>query len=299
MLELLKKFFEKKPKIEKIDLTKRFDLIGRIGQGTMSKVWRARDVMTGRVVALKVLDKEKTEKLERRFTGLKKPTEGEVALDLDHRNIVHTIEIGWTLNREQFLVMEFIEGSGLSYYIDTQDEIMQSHRLNFAIELGDALEYFHGKNWIHRDVCPRNVIITPDHHVKLIDFGLVVPNQPEFKKPGNRTGTANYMAPELIKRKPTDERIDIYSYAVTCYEMWTKRLPWPKKDSIDAAVQHINSLPGPISDHEPGIDPEVAETIMKGLEREPEERWHHAREMTNRFRAVAKRLNLAPIPPRT
>jgi eukaryotic-like serine/threonine-protein kinase len=298
MMEILKKLFEKKPKVTKIDLTKRFDLISPVGQGSMSKVWRARDVMTGRQVALKVLDKVKTEKLEQRFKGLRKPIEGEIAIGLKHPNIVQTIEHGWTLEREQFLVMEFIEGSGLSYFIDAQDEIMQTHGLNFTIELGDAIEYFHGQGWIHRDICPRNVIITQDHHVKLIDFGLVVPNQPEFKRPGNRTGSANYMAPELIKRRPTDERIDLYSYAVTCYEMWTKRLPWPKTDSIDAAVQHINNPPDPIRNHAPELDPEIAETIMKGLAREPDERWKSAREMTQRFRAAAQRLNLAPIPPR-
>lgn len=300
MLKFLKSLLERKPRIEKVDITKRFDLIGRVGQGSMSKVWRARDVMTGRMVALKVLDKEKTDKFNARFTGLNKPLESEIAIQLQHPNIVRAIEIGYTMDSEEFIVMEFIEGSSLSYYVETQNETMQRHRMDFMIELGDAIDYFHQQNWIHRDICPRNVLITTDFHVKLIDFGLCVPNTPEFRKPGNRTGTANYMAPELIKRKPTDQRIDVFSYAVTCYEMWCKRLPWPEEGgSLEAVIQHINNPPDQLSQHYPDIDPQIEETIMKGLAREPADRWSTVREMTNVFRKAASRLNGAPSPPQS
>jgi serine/threonine protein kinase len=299
MLKFLKSLLERKPRIEKVDITKRFDLIGRVGQGSMSKVWRSRDVMTGRMVAVKVLDKEKTDKLNARFVGLDKPSESEIAVQLQHPNIVRTIEIGHTLEGEEFIVMEFIEGSSLSYYVETQNDSMQRHRVNWMIELGDAIEYFHAQNWIHRDICPRNVLITNDHHVKLIDFGLVVPNTPEFRKPGNRTGTANYMAPELIKRQPTDQRIDIFSYAVTCYEMWCKKLPWPEGSSLEAVIQHINNPPDPLSEHVPEIDSQIEEAIMKGLARTPDERWSSVREMTKVFRQAASRVSDVASPPRS
>ena len=102
------KLFGKKNSHQKTDINKRFNLIGRVGQGSMSKVWRATDLQTGRSVALKVLDKEKTTKFEARFQGLHKPSEGEVALSLNHPNIVKTYEFGWTLEDEMFLVMEEI-----------------------------------------------------------------------------------------------------------------------------------------------------------------------------------------------
>lgn len=297
MLKFLKSLIERRPRIEKVDITKRFDLIGRVGQGSMSKVWRAKDVMTGRMVAVKVLDKEKTDKYNARFAGLEKPLESEIAVQLQHPNIVRTIEIGYTMQREEFLVMEFVEGSSLSYYVETQNETMQRFRVNFMIELGDALEYFHSQNWIHRDICPRNILITTDHHVKLIDFGLCVPNTPEFRKPGNRTGSANYMAPELIKRQPTDQRIDIFSYAVTCYEMWCKKLPWPEGSSLDAVIQHINNPPDPFEHHCPDADPQIAEAIMKGLARDPRDRWSTIREMSNQFRQAASRVSDVSAPP--
>lgn len=290
-MKFLKNLFRSKPKPEKTDILRRFDLIGRVGQGSMSKVWRARDTFSGRMVALKVLDKVKTQRLEERFAGLNKPTEGEVAVQLQHPHIVHTFEHGLTLEKEQFLVMEFVEGVGLSYLVDVQNEVMQQHRLRFMIQLGSALEYFHHAQWIHRDICPRNVLVNREHQVKLIDFGLVVPNTPDFQKPGNRTGTAHYMAPELIKRRPTDQRIDIFSYAVTCYEMFTRRLPWDYRgESIDTVVQHINVPPKDIRQFVPELDEQVAEAIMKGVERDPERRWQKISHMLKELKEARQRL---------
>lgn len=288
----LQKFLARTPRVEKIDLRKRFDLIGRVGQGSMSKVWRARDVLSGRMVALKVLDKDKTLKLESRFKGLNKPSEGEIAVSLRHPNIVKTLEYGLTLENEQFLVMEFIEGVGLSYLVDVQNERMQRNRLSYMIQLGQAIDYLHRQNFIHRDICPRNVLLDETDCVKLIDFGLVVPNTPPFQAPGNRTGTANYMAPELIKRQRTDQRIDVFSYAVTCYEMFTRRMPWPAGDSFESVLQHVNNPPDDVRDYAADIDAQVADAIMKGLERQPEDRWPAVLPMVEEFRQAARRLRL-------
>src|SRR3974390_964836 len=103
----LKDLFDGKKRPAKIDTPRRFELLGRVGQGSMSRVWRARDTLSGKIVALKVLDKEKTKRFEARFAPeLKKPTEGEVAVTLKHPHIVRTYEWGITLEGEQFLVME-------------------------------------------------------------------------------------------------------------------------------------------------------------------------------------------------
>ncbi len=293
MLTFLKKLFEKKPKVEKVDLTSRFDLIGRIGQGSMSKVFRGRDPATDRMYAVKILDMAKTRKLDDRFLakGLTRPSEGEVAVQLDHPRIVKTYEHGWTVDNEIFLVMEFVEGVSLSFLIDTQNEHMQQGRLRFMIELGEAIEHFHSKNLIHRDICPRNILLDETYHIKLIDFGLVVPNTPPFQQPGNRTGTAQYMAPELMKRKKTDQRIDIFSYAMTCFEMYANRLPWDNTgQTIDLMQQRINTPAADIREFVSDIDEDVAETIMRGLESDPSSRWASASQMVARFRDARNRL---------
>lgn len=291
-MKFFKNLFSGKPRIKRTDITKRFILQGRVGQGSMSKVWRATDTNTGRIVALKVLDKEKTDKQESRFKGLKKPSEGEIALQLRHPNIVQTYEHGYTMEREPFLVMEFVEGPSLSYLVDTQNEVMQEHRLKFMIELGEAINYFHRQNWIHRDICPRNVLVTKDENqIKLIDFGLVVPNTAEFRKPGNRTGTANYMAPELLRRSATDQRIDIYSYAVTCYEMWTRRFPFDVRHEEKAMMHRVSHPPEDIRTHAPDMDQQVAEIIMRGLELQPNDRWPSMTKLLEALEEAQHRLN--------
>ncbi|MBI1349367.1 protein kinase [bacterium] len=275
MLDFLKKLFTPGPKVKKVDISKRFILEAPTGQGSMSKVFRAKDMNSGRTVALKLLDIEKTKRFEARFQGMKvkKPSEGEIAVQLRHPNIVKTMEYGVTTKNEQYLVMEFVDGPSLSYLISLQNDIMKQNRIRFMIELGEAIEHFHKQNWIHRDICPRNVMLDQDHNIKLIDFGLVVPNTPPFQAPGNRTGTANYMAPELIKRQRTDQRIDIFSYAVTCYEMAARRLPWEAGATLEAVMQHINAPPDDLQRLVPDLDPQVCQTLMKGLAVRPEDRW--------------------------
>lgn len=283
-------FGDSKEKLQKVDLKKRYNLIARVGQGSMSKVWKAEDSMGGKLLAVKVLDKEKTRKFEARFTGLNKPHEGQIALNLNHPYIVNTIEVGLTMEEEMYLVMDYVEGSGLSLLVDLQTDQMKRYRIRYMIQIGEALEYFHKKELLHRDVCPRNIMVTDTDQIKLIDFGLALPNTPDFRKPGNRTGTANYMAPELIKRQPTDHRIDIFSYAVTCFEMYTRRHPWDAAMTIDAVLQHVNKPPLEITELVPDMDSQIAKAIMKGLERDPIERWQNIGDMVREIREAEVRL---------
>src|SRR5437762_124261 len=106
-------------KLPRIDVDKRFELLGRTGQGSMSKVWRARDRKSGKTVCLKVLDKEKTAKFDARFIGMKRPTEGEICMLMRHPNIVRTFEHGMTTQKEPYLVMELIEELGMNFLIET------------------------------------------------------------------------------------------------------------------------------------------------------------------------------------
>ena len=296
MMEFFKRLFQRAPKIEKVDVKRRFELHGRVGQGSMSKVWRATDTIGSKPVALKVLDKPRLARLDNRFKslGLKRPHEGEISLSLRHPNIVKTLEYGITTDDEEYLVMEFVDGVSLSYLVETQNAQMKNNCLWYCIQLGEALDAVHRAGYIHRDLCPRNVIVSNDCVVKLIDFGLVVPNTDPYKRPGNRTGTANYMAPELIKRQATDERIDIFSYAVTCFEMFTKQLPWDSGDTLESVLQHINSPPRDIKKIAPKLDDQVCQAIMKGLERDPRDRWQSVREMINELKSAAERLRAIP-----
>jgi len=277
-----------KSKLPIVDVSKRFELIGRTGQGSMSKVWRARDKNIGRIVCLKILDKEKTAKFDARFPGLKRPSEGAVMMMLHHPNIVKTFEHGLTTKGEPYIVMELIEGMGLNFLVETRSPGLKGNRVNLLCQVADGLEYLHGQKYLHRDICPRNVMVTNEGAVKIIDFGLTIPYTPQFCKPGNRTGTPNYLAPELIKRTVTDHRVDLFALGVTAYEMFTNNLPWEKSESLVTLMSHMNSPGKDPRDFVPEMNEALVKVLRKGIERDPRDRFQTAGEMRDAFRTLPK-----------
>lgn len=269
-----------------VNLQKRFDILGKTGQGSMSQVYRARDLKLGRVVCIKVLDKAKTLRFDARFPGLPKPTEGSIAMALRHANVVHTIESGLSTKGEQFIVMELIEGVGLNYLIETKNPQLRTRRLDYLVQAVNAVEAMHTLGFLHRDVCPRNMMVNSDGVLKLIDFGLSVPYRPEFCKPGNRTGTTNYMAPELIKRLPTDHRVDLFALGVTAYEVFTGELPWERSDSLTTVRAHVNMAGRNPRDLCPDVDEATVRFLVKAVEREPRDRYQSAAEFRDALKAL-------------
>ena len=170
---------------------------------------------------------------------MKKPTEGEIATSFKHPRIVKTYSHGMTTNDEQFLVMEFLDGPGLNSLIIGRSKLLDGNRLTLARQAAEALEAVHEAGYIHRDICPRNFVCAKDAtSLKLIDFGLTLPAEKEFMLPGNRTGTPNYMAPEVVRRKQTDQRLDIFAFGVSMYELFAFELPWQRGDTGQAAMSH-------------------------------------------------------------
>jgi serine/threonine protein kinase len=295
MFAIFKKLFASGPKkpreasLPRIDIRKRFELLGRMGQGSMSKVWRARDRSLGRTVCLKLLDKEKTAKFEARFVGLLKPREGAISLVLRHKNLVQTFEHGLTTEGEAYVVMELIEGNGLNFLVETRSEQLNGKRLHILGQMAEGLEYMHKQGYLHRDICPRNVMVTHDMEVKLIDFGLTIPYQPQFCKPGNRTGTPNYLAPELIRRTSTDHRVDLFALGVTAYEVFTHALPWEKAESLQTLLSHMNSPGRDPRDLRPELDEKTARFLMKAIERDPNARFQSATAFREALQTLPKK----------
>ncbi len=275
LMSILKNLFagSKKEKMPVVNVQRRFELLGRTGQGSMSKVWRARDKSLGRVVCLKLLDKEKTAKFEARFVGIHKPKEGAICASLRHPNIVQTYEYGITTEGEPYLVMELVDGLGLNFLIETKSPQLEGNRVSIMHQMAEALAYLHRQGYLHRDICPRNVMVTKEGVVKMIDFGLAIPNTPDFCKPGNRTGTPNYLAPEVIRRISTDHRVDMFALGVTAYEVFTGTLPWEKAQSMQTLLSHMNSPGRDPREWVPDMDEATAKFLMKAIERDPRERF--------------------------
>lgn len=272
-------FKKKKEKLPIADVAKRFLQQTRHGQGSMSKVYRAYDSKIGRIVCLKILDKVKTAKFEERFSsqGLDKPSEGAVCMALKHPNCVATYEYGKTTQGEPYLVMEWIDGLGLNYLIETKSPQLKGNRINFLKQLCDAVDYLHGQKFLHRDLCPRNVMINKEGLVKLIDFGLTIPYTPDYCRPGNRTGTADYLAPEIIKRQSTDHRVDVFALGVTAFEIFTGQLPWERSLSSEETLRrHLNTPARDAKDLNPELDDDLCAVLKKAIAREPSGRFPSA-----------------------
>ena len=293
-LATLKKWFASKPKgaakLQIIDVKKRFELLNRTGQGSMSRVWRARDKSLGRMVCLKLLDKDKTAKFEARFLGLNKPREGAVCVALKHKNIVNTFEYGLTTEGEYYLVMELVEGSGLNFLVETNSDKLAGHRVDYLLQIADGLEYLHAKGFMHRDMCPRNIMVDREGVIKIIDFGLAIPNTPAFCKPGNRTGTPNYLAPEVIRRITTDPRVDMFALGVTAYELYCLQLPWEKAESMQTLLSHMNSPGKDPREFRPDLDAATVAFLMKATERDPNKRFQNPADFREALELLPKRF---------
>jgi serine/threonine-protein kinase len=275
-------------KDRRVDVGERFQLVREAVYGTMSNFHMAIDRTTGKTVGLKLCDPEKTAAFEARFKGLKKPPEGKIALEMKHPNIVETYETGLAKDGRPYIVMEYVEGSGLNTLILNRDPILDGKRHSLFRQMAEAIEGVHKAGFIHRDICPRNFIVSPDGTLlKLIDFGLTLPQKREYMLPGNRTGTPLFMAPEIVRRKPTDLRVDLFSLGVSAYQMWTFEFPWPSSDTTGrGALQHDSREPQPITEKVPKINKIVAKTIMQCLSADPNQRPQTADAIVRQLRQV-------------
>ncbi len=273
----------------RIDIDERFERLRTAVSGTMSKFYAARDRESDQIVGLKLCDLEKHSFFESRFKGLNKPSEGEISARMVHPNIITTLEYGLSNKSEPYLVMEFVDGPGLNVLLQNRDEERLSGRhLSLILQMADALQYVHHQGFIHRDICPRNFICTSDiQTIKLIDFGLTVPATEPFMKPGNRTGTPLYMAPEIVRRRATDQRLDIFSFGVSIYQLLTFELPWPIGDaSALAALNHDTSNPKSIYDYRPDVDKVLGDTIMQCIQSNPQARVANMDQLVTTFRSL-------------
>lgn len=273
----------------KVDIDVRFERLRTAVSGTMSKFYAARDRENDSIVGLKLCDLEKFSFFESRFKGMDKPSEGEIAASMEHPNIIKTLEYGRSIKNEPYLVMEFIDGPGLNTLIQLRDmDRLADNRLPLIRQMADALRYVHKKGFIHRDICPRNFICSPDiKHIKLIDFGLTVPATEPFMRPGNRTGTPLYMAPEIVRRRATDFRLDIFAFGVSCYQLLTFEFPWPGGETSGlAALNHDSSNPRSILDYRPDLDRSLASLIMQCVQPDPKNRVQSIEQFIEQLRKV-------------
>jgi eukaryotic-like serine/threonine-protein kinase len=264
----------------------------------MSKVYRALDNQTGKTVCLKVQSREKNEAATARASSKeKRPFEGEMAIHLVHPHIVRTFEYGTTNRGEHFLVMEFIDGVSFQFVRETRSA-RTAEKVELLAQAAEALAALHSVGFIHHDVNPRNFLVNREQQVKMIDFGLTVPNRPAFCGPGNRTGTVQYMAPELLRREAIDERIDIFAFGVMAFEFLTERMPYDATNNAALMLQRINAEPLDPARVKPKLSEELCGVLRQLTAKRREQRWAEMKTLPEALRTIPVKRKQRKEPPR-
>jgi serine/threonine-protein kinase len=260
-------------------LDERFEIVAVINRSAMSSVFKARDLESGRPVALKV----PLPSLEGDPAGFSRfEREAEIGLRLDHPSILKFVAVDPQRKSRPYLVMEFLEGQTLERLLRQTSPLPESDALPILSQVCDAIEYLHRHDVVHRDLKPQNVMLCADGSVRVMDFGIAktaASKRLTFGSFSPTMGTPDYMAPEQVKGQRGDERTDIYSLGAIFYEMVTGRLPFEGQNAY--AVMNARLIGDPLAPRScnPAIRREVEEIILHAMARDPADRYPTAAAM--------------------
>lgn len=257
----------------------RYAVIERIGVGGMAEVYRARDELLGREVAVKVLNERLS--TDRSFVERFR-REAQAAANLSHPNIVSLYDYG-TDESSNFIVMEFIDGSPLGDVIKNEGPLLPERAAEIAGDVAKALERAHTAGLVHRDVKPNNIMLTSTGQTKVTDFGIVRALGGEAEQQMTQTGvvigTAAYLSPEQAQGNAVDARSDVYSLGCVLYEMLTGRAPFSGDTPLAVAYKHVRETAQPPSNVNADVPPALDAITMKALAKNPDNRFQNAAEM--------------------
>ena len=270
-------------------LGNRYEIIEKIGNGGMAMVYRAKDQILNRFVAVKILRDEFTtdEEFIKRFS-----IEAQSAASITHPNIVSVYDVGNEGNL-YFIVMELIKGKTLKeIIIEEGGALPWKWSTNIAIQIASALETAHKNNIVHRDIKPHNIIITEDGIAKVTDFGIAkAVSNSTITAFGSTIGSVHYFSPEHAKGGYTDSKSDIYSLGVVMYEMLTGRVPFDADTPVSVALKHMQEEPvAPIEINEK-IPSSLNDIILKAMRKDPTLRYQSATEMLRDLNRALKDPN--------
>lgn len=272
-------------------LAGRYEIIEVVGKGGMATVYKARDNLLNRYVAVKVLKDEyaKDEVFVKRFR-----TEAQSAASLIHPNIVSVFDVGEDKGIS-YIVMELLESKTLKDYIEEHGPLSSDLTLKIAAQIASALEAAHKAHIVHRDIKPQNIILNQNLVAKVTDFGIAkVTNTTSatITSFGKTMGSVHYFSPEHAKGGYTDAKSDLYSLGVVMYEMATGKIPFDAESPVSVALKHIQEEPVPPIEVNPTVTPALNDIILKAMQKSTATRYQNASEMLTDISIALSKPNL-------
>ena len=254
--------------VEGMFLIDRYEILSKVGAGGMSDVYKAKDHILGRIVAIKVLKQEFSEDIN--FVT-KFRTEAQSAAGLEHPNIVNVYDVG-SENGLHFIVMEYIEGITLKTYVEKKGQLSFKEATSIAIQVARGIEAAHNKDITHRDIKPQNIMISTEGKVKVTDFGIAKAISSNTIS-SDAMGSVHYASPEQARNGFIDGRSDLYSLGIVMYEMVTGRVPFDGDTTVAVAIQHLQEEMVMPSVYAPDLPISYEKIILKCTQKNPERRY--------------------------
>jgi eukaryotic-like serine/threonine-protein kinase len=265
----------------------RYEVIGELGRGSMGVVYKARDPVIGRMVAIKSIPETFGLASGKREEFIKRlRQEAMTAGRLQHPNIVTIFDVGETADGP-FIAMEYLDGVTLRDVITAGKKVTLVQLVDIIAQVAAGLDYAHGKAIIHRDIKPANLMIVADNRIKIMDLGIARIPMSELTKEGKLVGSPSYMSPEQLSGKAIDGRSDLFSLGVCIYQLMTFRKPFPGEaiNEICYRIVHADFLPP--THHVPELPPEFDDFMMIALAKDPGQRFQTGAEMAEAVAIIA------------
>ena len=278
----------------------RYEVLGELGQGAMGIVYKARDPLIDRVVAIKTINLglalDEKEEYEGRFYQ-----EAKAAGRLNHPNIVTIYDVGKS-GDVAYIAMEFLQGRELRDIMNDGGLLPVDQVLDIVAQVAQGLAYAHEHGIVHRDVKPSNIMVVRDGHAKITDFGIArMASSAVRTQTGMVLGSPKYMSPEQVMGKEIDQRSDIFSLGVMLYEMLTGQAPFNGENVNAIMYQTLNAVPAPPNTLNPAVPEMINFILAKALAKKVEDRYQNAKDFAVDLRACrdtlprsGKQINVSP-----